>query len=183
MEVVDAMPYNATIMQRVGLTVAINSDDAEMARRLNQESAKSIKYGGMSELDALKMCTINPAKMLHVDDRVGSLKVGKDADIVIWSDNPLSQYAKAEKTIVDGIVYFDRERDAAMRKQIQAEKARLVAKMSAAKRTTPGGANGAQAFQRARPRWEQVNACDEHLHSHGMLAVDAEEMDEIKANR
>jgi imidazolonepropionase-like amidohydrolase len=182
MEVVDAMPYNATIMQKVGLNVAINSDDAEMARRLNQESAKSIKYGGMSELDALKMCTINPAKMLHVDDKVGSLKVGKDADVVIWSDHPLSMYAKAEKTIVDGIVYFDRERDKELRKQVQAEKARLVAKMAAAKRTPTPGA-GAQAFQRARPRWEVIQACDEHQHSHGLLAVDAEEMEAIQQNK
>jgi hypothetical protein len=182
MEVVDAMPYNATIMQRVGLTVAINSDDAEMARRLNQESAKSIKYGNMSELDALKMCTWNPAKMLHVEDRVGSLKAGKDADVVIWSDHPLSMYAKAEKTIVDGIVYFDRERDKELRKQIQAEKARLIQKMAAAKRSPSPGA-GAQAFQRARPRWEVIQACDEHFHNHGLLAVDAEEMEAINANK
>ncbi|HQR02365.1 MAG TPA: amidohydrolase family protein, partial [Ferruginibacter sp.] len=105
MEVVDAIPFNAYIMNKVGLNVAINSDDAEMARRLNQEASKSVKYGGMSEEEALKMVTINPAKMLHVDSKVGSLKVGKDADIVIWSDNPLSIYAKAEKTIVDGIIY------------------------------------------------------------------------------
>jgi imidazolonepropionase-like amidohydrolase len=182
MEVADAMPFNATIMQRVGVTVAINSDDAEMARRLNQESAKSIKYGGMSELDALKMCTYNPAKMLHVEDRVGSLKVGKDADIVVWSDHPLSMYAKAEKTIVDGIVYFDRERDKELRKQIQAEKARLIQKMAAAKRSPSPGA-GAQAFQRARPRWEVIQACDEHYHNHGMLAIDAEEMEAIQQNK
>ncbi|MGL1562901.1 amidohydrolase family protein, partial [Vibrio parahaemolyticus] len=69
---------------KVGLNVAINSDDAEMARRLNQEAAKSVKYGGISEEDALKMVTINPAKMLHVDDRVGSIKEGKDADLVLW---------------------------------------------------------------------------------------------------
>ncbi len=122
MEVVDAIPQNACIMSKVGLNVAINSDDAEMARRLNQEAAKSIKYAGMSEIDALNMVTINPAKMLHVDDKVGSIKVGKDADLVLWSHNPLTIYAVAEKTIVDGIVYFDRERDAQLRKQIQAEK-------------------------------------------------------------
>ena len=79
----------------------------------------------MSEEEALKMVTINPAKMLHVDKKTGSIKVGKDADLVVWSDNPLSIYAKAEKTIVDGIIYFDREKDAAMRKQNQAEKARI----------------------------------------------------------
>jgi Imidazolonepropionase and related amidohydrolases len=174
MEVVDAIPYNATIMQRVGLLVAINSDDAEMARRLNQESAKSIKYGGMSEEEALKMCTYNPAKMLHIDDRVGSLKAGKDADVVIWSDHPLSIYAKAEKTIVDGIVYFDRERDKELRKQIQAEKARLVQKMAAEKRN-PSNGGGAQAFQRARPRWEVMHTCDDHYHQHGLLTIEGEE--------
>lgn len=176
MEVLDAIPANAAIMQKVGLNVAINSDDAEMARRLNQEAGKSVKYGGMSEEDALKMVTINPAKMLHVDDKVGSIKVGKDADLVLWSDNPLSIYAKAENTIVDGIVYFDRVKDAEMRKQIQAEKTRLIQKMAAAKRTGgPGGAPG--NFQRARPRFEVILVCEDHYHQHGLLEVDAEDLE------
>ena len=115
MEVQDAIAYNAAIMQKMGLIVAINSDDAEQARHLNQEAAKSIKYGNVSETEALKMCTLNPATMLHVADRVGSIKVGKDADVVLWTDNPLSIYAKAEKTIVDGIIYFDLEKDIEMR--------------------------------------------------------------------
>jgi imidazolonepropionase-like amidohydrolase len=110
-EVTDAMAYNATIMQRMGLNVCINSDDAEQERHLNQEAAKSVKYGGMSEEDAFKMVTLNPAIALHVADRVGSIKEGKDADLVLWSDNPLSIYAKAEKTIVDGIIYYDIDRD------------------------------------------------------------------------
>src|SRR5690606_39492982 len=84
-EVNDAIPFNASILNEVGVVTAINSDDAEMSRRLNQEAAKSVKYGGMSEEDALKMVTLNPAKMLHIDDRVGSLAPGKDADFVIWS--------------------------------------------------------------------------------------------------
>lgn len=179
MEVVDAIPYNAYIMNKVGLNVAINSDDAEMARRLNQEAAKSIKYGGMSEEEALKMVTINPAKMLHVDGRTGSIKVGKDADLVIWNDNPLSIYAKAEKTIVDGIVYFDREKDAAMRKQNQAEKARIVQKLATLKRTAAGGTAGA-AFQRARPRYEVVNTCSDHNHNTGLLTIHEDEGDEKK---
>lgn len=129
MEVADAIPQNATIMQRVGLTVAINSDDAEMARRLNQEAAKSVKYGGMEEEDALKMVTLNPAILLHVADRIGSIKTGKDADLVLWSDHPLSIYAKAEKTMVDGIVYFDREKDLELRKRISEERNRLIGKM------------------------------------------------------
>lgn len=175
MEVVDAIPYNAYIMHKVGLNVAINSDDAEMARRLNQEAAKSVKYGGMSEEDALDMVTINPAKMLHVDSKVGSIKVGKDADLVVWSDNPLSIYAMAEKTIVDGTIYFDREKDAAMRKQNQAEKARIVQKLATLKRTSNGAGPGG-GFQRARPRYEVINTCSDHYHSHGLLAIDADDV-------
>ncbi len=178
MEVVDAIAYNAYIMNKVGLNVAINSDDAEMARRLNQEAAKSMKYGGMSEEDALKMVTINPAKMLHVDSKVGSIKVGKDADLVIWSDNPLSVYAKAEKTMVDGIIYFDRERDMEMRRQNQAEKTRLIQKLAAAKRTASGGGGGGGNFQRARPRYEVVNTCSDHNHNTGLLTIHADEQDE-----
>ena len=98
-EVIDAIPYNGAIMHRMGVNVAFNSDDAEMARRLNQEAAKAVKYGGLSEEEAWKFVTLNPAKMLRIDNRVGSIKVGKDADVVLWSDNPLSIYAKAEKNI------------------------------------------------------------------------------------
>lgn len=125
-EVNDAIPYNASIMHNAGVTVAINSDDAEMSRRLNQEAAKSVKYGGVNEEDALKFVTLNPAKLLHIDNRVGSLKVGKDADIVLWSDHPLSIYAKAEKTIIEGVTYFDIEKDKQMRESIKKEKSELV---------------------------------------------------------
>jgi len=128
-EVIDAIPYNASIMTKVGINTAINSDDAEMARRLNQEAAKSVKYGGMAEEDAWKMVTLNPAKMLHLDSHMGSIKVGKDADIVIWSDNPLSIYASVEKTFVDGICFYDKEKDAAKREVIKRERARLARKM------------------------------------------------------
>ena len=176
MEVVDAIPYNAYIMQKVGLNVAINSDDPEMARRLNQEAAKSVKYGGMSEEDAWKMVTINPAKMMHVDNKTGSIKVGKDADLVVWNDNPLSIYAKAEKTIVDGIIYFDREKDAAMRKLNQAEKARLIQKLTIAKKAATPGAGG-PTMRTARPRFEVINTCSDHYHSHGLLAIDADDVE------
>jgi imidazolonepropionase-like amidohydrolase len=128
-EVIDAIPTNAGIMTKMGINTAINSDDAEMARRLNQEAAKSVKYAGMSEEDAWKMVTLNPAKMLHLDNRMGSIKVGKDADIVIWTDNPLSIYAIVEKTFVDGICFYDKEKDAAKRQTIKHERARLTAKM------------------------------------------------------
>ncbi|WP_299757908.1 amidohydrolase family protein [uncultured Pontibacter sp.] len=129
MEVKDAIPQNAGIMNQLGIVTAINSDDAEMARRLNQEAAKSVKYTGMSEEDALKMVTLNPAKLLHLDDRMGSLKTGKDADVVLWNDHPLSIYAKPLKTFVDGVAYYDLERDEQMRKELEKERMRLVQKM------------------------------------------------------
>ena len=127
-EVHEAIPYNAAIMAKVGVTTAINSDDAEMGRRLNQEAAKAVKYGGLTEEEALKLVTLNPAKLLHLDDRMGSIQKGKDADVVLWSDNPLSIYAKAEKTLIDGVIYFDREEDTKKREYIQKERARLIQK-------------------------------------------------------
>ena len=125
-EVNDAIPYNAAIMHNAGVTVAINSDDREMSRRLNQEAAKTVKYGGMSELEAWKTVTINPAKLLHIDDKVGSIKEGKDADVVLWSNHPMSIYAKVEKTIIDGKVFFDRAEDAKKRLAIKEEKSKLI---------------------------------------------------------
>lgn len=125
-EVNDAIPYNAAIMHNAGVTVAINSDDREMSRRLNQEAAKTVKYGGMSELDAWKTVTINPAKLLHIDDKVGSIKEGKDADVVLWNNHPMSIYAKVEKTIIDGKIFFDRVEDAKKRLAIKEEKSKLI---------------------------------------------------------
>lgn len=135
MEVVDAIPQNANIMHRMGLNVAINSDDPEMARRLNQEAAKSVKYGGMSEEDALKMVTINPATMLHVENKTGSIKVGKDADLVLWTADPLSIYAIANTTIVDGIIYYSIDRDEMLRKRITEERNRLIQKLNGEKKS------------------------------------------------
>ncbi|OUS00040.1 amidohydrolase [Flavobacteriales bacterium 33_180_T64] len=132
-EVNDAIPYNAAIMHNAGVIVAINSDDGEMSRRLNQEAAKSVKYGGISEEDAWKFVTLNPAKLLHIDDRVGSIKVGKDADVVLWTDHPMSIYAKAERTIIEGVTYFDLKRDEMMRAQIKKEKSQLINQMMQAK--------------------------------------------------
>jgi imidazolonepropionase-like amidohydrolase len=128
-EVYDAIPYNGAIMHEQGLTVAFNSDDAEMARRLNQEAAKAVKYGGVSEEEAWKFVTLNPAIMLHINDRVGSIKAGMDADVVLWNDNPLSIYAKPLQTYVDGRLYFDSEKDKQARVEIAKEKARLIQKM------------------------------------------------------
>lgn len=128
-EVRYAIPYNAAILHREGVVTAINSDDANMGRRLNQEAAKSIKYGGLSEEEALKFVTLNPAKMLHLDDRMGSIKPGKDADVVLWTDHPLSVYAKPDKTIVDGKIYFDIRENEQRRLQLQKDRARLAQKM------------------------------------------------------
>ena len=128
-EVNDAIPYNATILNNKGVVTAINSDDAEMGRRLNQEAAKAVKYGGTSEEDAWKMVTLNPAILLHLDDRMGSIKVGKDADIVIWSGNPLSVYSKAEQTYVDGKLLFDITKNLELMKRDLKEKMRIINKM------------------------------------------------------
>jgi len=127
-EAYDAIPYNAALMTERGVVVSINSDDAEEARQLNQEAAKSMKYGGMSANDALKMITINPAIQLGIDQRVGSIEVGKDADLVIYNHQPLSVYAVAQKTLIDGQIYFDRQRDIAGRTALDKEKQDLLEK-------------------------------------------------------
>jgi adenine deaminase len=150
--------------------VAINSDDAEMARRLNQEAGKIVKYGGVTEEQALKMVTLNPAKMLHIEDKVGSLKVGKDGDVVVWTDNPLSIYAKSLYTIVDGTIYFDREKDQQMEKQIDTERNRLVKKMVGEKQ------RGMPVTQPV-PSYQIMHSCFEHGHEHGLLVVDTDDVD------
>ncbi len=155
MEVQDAIPYNANIMHSEGLTVAINSDDAEMARRLNQEAGKSVTYGKMSEEEALKLVTLNPAKMLHIDNRVGSIKAGKDADLVLWSADPLSIYAVAEKTYVDGVPYWDYSKDAERQKAMKAEEGRIIQKMLQAKNA------GASTQRVGAPRRRQLYECDD----------------------
>jgi imidazolonepropionase-like amidohydrolase len=127
-EAYDAIPYNAAIMTKRGVVVSINSDDAEEATHLNQEAAKSIKYGGMSREEVLKMVTINPAIQLGIDKRVGSVDVGKDADLVIYNHHPLSAYAVVQKTLIDGRVYFDRERDLTERAEREKEKKALIEK-------------------------------------------------------
>lgn len=153
-EVRYAIPYNAALMHREGVVTAINSDDSEMIRRLNQEAAKTIKYGDLSEEEALKMVTLNPAKLLHLDNRMGSIKKGKDADVVLWSDHPLSVYAKVEKTIIDGTVYFDLERDKELRAEMAKERARLVAKMR-------GDKAAGKPTQKAKPKMDINLHCND----------------------
>jgi imidazolonepropionase-like amidohydrolase len=132
MEAFDAIPYNAALMTDRGVVVSINSDDAEEARHLNQEAAKSMKYGGLSANDALKLITLNPAIQLGIDSRVGSIDVGKDADLAIFNHDPLSVYAVVQKTLIDGQVYFDRQRDIDMRPALEKEKQDLLAKEKSA---------------------------------------------------
>src|SRR5690348_4733040 len=137
-EAYDAIPYNAALMTRRGVIVSINSDDAEEATHLNQEAAKSIKYGGLSHDEALKLVTLNPAIQLGIDKRVGSIDVGKDADLVIYNRDPLSAYAVVQKTLVDGRVYFDRQRDIADRAARDKEKKDLLEKEKKAQKKPEG---------------------------------------------
>jgi len=128
-EAFDAIPYNAAILQKKGVLVSLNSDDvgdAELMRRLNTEAAKVMKYGGLTEDEALAMITINPAKQLKIDQRVGSIEVGKDADIVIYDKDPLSIYAKVEKVLIDGKQYFDRDSDLTERPKLEVQKKALM---------------------------------------------------------
>ncbi|MGN6178785.1 MAG: amidohydrolase family protein [Mucilaginibacter sp.] len=163
MEVTEAIPYNGALMHDVGVNVAFNSDDDEMARRLNQEAGKAVTYGHVPEEEALKFVTLNPAKMLHVDNRVGSIKVGKDADVVLWSADPLSVYAVCEKTFVDGVPYWDIDKDAANQKAMRADEARIIQKMIAAK-------NKGAVTQRPtgrRPKNDESTEDDEYVSGGG----------------
>jgi len=158
MEVKDAIPFNAALMTKVGVTTAINSDDAEMARRLNTEAAKTMKYGGMTEDQALKMITLNPAKLLHLDKKMGTVEPGKDADLVLWTEKPLSTYARVAQTWVDGISQFSLEDDEVRKKTLQEEKARLIQLLLQAKQK--GGS--LQRPEGRRPRVYHCEDLDEH---------------------
>ena len=136
-EAYDAIPYNAALMTRRGVVVSINSDDAEEATHLNQEAAKSMKYGGLSHDEALKLVTLNPAMQLGIDKRAGTIDVGKDADLVIYNRDPMSAYAVVQKTLIDGRVYFDRQRDIAERAEREKEKKALLDKQKKAAEKKP----------------------------------------------
>src|SRR3954451_12974232 len=150
-EAYDATPYNAAIMMRKGVNVSVNSDSDELQRHLNLEAAKTMRYGGLNETEALAMVTINPAKQLGVDDKVGSIEVGKSADLVMFDQHPLSNYSKALKVWIDGHEYFDRDKDLETRPKFQEEKKKLLDKENAegpngnrnrARPTTGPGASG-----------------------------------------
>jgi len=137
-EAADAIPHNAAIMVRKGVLVSINSDSAEHARRLNTEAAKSMKWGGLNEDEALALVTINPAKQLRVDNRVGSIETGKDADVVVWTHHPLSSYAIVDRTYIDGTLYYDRSAEDRRLTELKKEKSDLAAAERSDRRAPTG---------------------------------------------
>ncbi|MBM3784802.1 MAG: amidohydrolase family protein [Acidobacteria bacterium] len=126
MEAFDAIPYNAALMHKKGVLVSLNSDSGELIRHLNQEAAKTVRYGGLTDDEALAMITINPAKQLEIDGRVGSIEVGKDADLAIFDRHPLSNFAKVQKVFIDGKLYFDRDEDMSQRAGKQAKRKSML---------------------------------------------------------
>src|SRR5580700_9991609 len=150
-EAYDAIPYNAAIMTRRGVVVSVNSDDAEEATHLNQEAAKTMKYGGLTHDEAPKLVTLNPPIQLGIDKRVGSIDVGKDADLVVYNHDPLSAYAVVQETLIDGRVYFDRKRDIAEREAREKEKKALMEKEKKAEEKKPGAAGEGGKKPGARP--------------------------------
>lgn len=163
-EVYDAIPYNASLLKGRGVVVSMNSDDAELGRHLNTEAAKAIKYGGSSEEDALKMVTLNPAKQLRIEDRVGSIEVGKDADLVLWSGRPMSTTSRCEQTWIDGRPYFTRQQDALRRVEDSQLRAKLIQAVFAAKKKPTGAdANDEQAEPKTvrviaeEDRWDRID--------------------------
>ena len=169
MEVQDAIPTNACLMAEQGVNVSINSDDAGLQRRLNQEAAKSVMYCGMSEHDALKMVTINPAMQLKIDAVTGSIKAGKQADFVLWNTHPLSVYSQAQQTWIAGTKYFDINTDKQLQQQLEAEKTALIQKVLGAGDAAKAG--DTDAYKQDEPEWHCEDQGDwwnigSHIHGH-----------------
>ncbi len=167
-EVYDAIPYNGAIMHREGVVVSFNSDDGELARRLNTEAAKAVKYGGVPPEEALKFVTLNPAKQLKIDDMVGSLEPGKHADLVVWSADPLSSYAVAEQTWVDGRKYFDRAEDAKLQEQVREMRAKLIQRILGSGES-PAAPGEGTAGARPGDQWADTDIYCHGQHDHGTL--------------
>tara|TARA_B100001245_G_scaffold98207_1_gene71288 strand:- start:822 stop:2960 length:2139 start_codon:yes stop_codon:yes gene_type:complete len=159
-EVVDAIPYNGTLMANAGVTVSFNSDSDELARRMNLEAAKAVKYGGLDEAEALKFVTINPAKQLRIDDRVGSLEVGKDADFVIWSGHPLSTYSICEETWLDGKKYFSLDQNQTLQERDSKLRNNLVQKILNA---SDSGGPKMRPEGRRGPRFQSCDAFESYI--------------------
>jgi adenine deaminase len=145
-------------MHNAGAVVSYNSDSDELARRLNTEAAKAVKYGGVSEEEALQFVTLNPAKQLHVDDRVGSIAPGKDADLAVWSGSPLSTQSRCEQTWIDGRRYFDRDEDRLLRAEREKMRAGLVQKVLKYLNRKGGGS---ESTKRSRPTKGEESGGDE----------------------
>jgi N-acetylglucosamine-6-phosphate deacetylase len=161
-EVYDAIPYNGALMHNAGVVVSFNSDDRELARHLNHEAAKAVKYGGVPPAEALKFVTLNPAKQLRIDQHTGSLKVGKHADLVVWSGSPLSNFSRCEQTWIDGRKYFDLEDDAQSRQQSRQMHATLVQKVLQSGEKMEADGEGKTAEE---DRWDRDDAfCHHHEH-------------------
>jgi N-acetylglucosamine-6-phosphate deacetylase len=154
-EVYDAIPYNGALMHKAGIVVSFNSDDRELARHLNHEAAKAVKYGGVPPREALKFVTLNPAKQLRIDHLVGSLEIGKHADIVIWSGPPLSTFSRCEQTWIDGRKYFDIEADRKRRDELTSMRAVLVQKILDSGQTPREPGEGRSDFSDEWPREDE----------------------------
>lgn len=157
MEAYDAIPYAAVVLQRAGVSVSINSDSDERARRLNIEAAKAMKYGDLTEEEALRMITLNPAQQLGIEQHVGSLDVGKDADLAIWTGHPFSVYSRVEMTFIDGEVFFDRQQEIARRADLERERAALE---QAEPNRPPAHGTSPPAPRNARPAYSDDDDVD-----------------------
>ena len=191
-EAEDAIPYNAAIMVRKGVLVSINSDDAEQARRLNNEAAKTVRYGGLTDDEALATVTINPAKQLRIDNRVGSLEVGKDADVVIWNHHPLSTEAIVDRAYIDGVVYYDRAKDLDRVAAIETEKGATRATSTAAAGAPPAATQPAPIetlsvkTNAGGPVWAITNArivtVSGDVIARGTIVIKGNKIDAVGAN-
>lgn len=165
-EVYDAIPYNGALLHNAGVVVSFNSDNAELARRLNLEAAKAIRYGNVSPEEALKFVTLNPAKQLGIDKHVGSLEPGKDADLVVWSTSPLSNFTRCEQTWVDGRRYFELNEDAQLRKEAADIKARLIQRVLASGEAAAAPGEGAEDLWPREDLFCGHHDHGDHLHHH-----------------
>jgi len=141
-EVYDAIPFAGALMRERGVLVSFKSDSSDLARRLNTEAAKAVKFGGTPEVEALKFVTINPAKQLKIETRVGSLEPGKDADFAIWSKSPLDSGTVCLQTWIDGKKYFDRDQAATRAAGLEKERTELIAKAKRVAKLSGGGGGG-----------------------------------------
>jgi len=164
-EVYDAIPYAGALMHNAGVVVSFNSDDRELARHLNHEAAKAVKYGGVPRQEALKFVTLNPARQLRIDQYVGSLELGKHADLVVWSKSPLSTFSVCEQTWIDGRRYFSRSEDLRRRESVRRSRTRLVQKILASGEVMLKPGEAAPPDEQLWPREDVF--CHHHRHVNG----------------